>query len=251
MSDIVTDVTGDTPEVTETATPEEVARPDWLPEKFWDGEAKAPNIENLAKSYAELEKNRGNTDELKAKWEAERLAQRPEAPDGYALPDHDALDVEAMAGSPIVGLWRKAAHEAGLGQDQFQAVIAEYAEAEVARMEAEREAELAKLGENAAARTQAVALWASKVLGDETPELEALQRMASDAAGVQALEKLMDLMRDIDTGAGEAATKQPETTEADIRALMNTPAYYHPQKRDPAVVARVEAFFKKTYGSKS
>jgi hypothetical protein len=250
MSDIVTDVTGDTPEVTETVTPEEVARPDWLPEKFWDGETKAPNIENLAKSYAELEKNRGNTDELKAKWEAERLAARPEAPDGYALPDHEALDVEAMAASPVVQLWRKAAHEAGLGQEQFQSVIAEYAEAEVARMEADRVAEMAKLGENAAARTEAVALWASKVLGD-TPEFEALQRMAVDAAGVQALEKLMDLMRDIDTGAGDPVTREPETTEADIRALMNTPAYYHPQKRDPAVVARVEAFFKKTYGSKS
>lgn len=228
----------------------EVARPDWLPEKFWDGEAKAPNIENLAKSYAELEKTRGNTDDQKAKWEAERLAARPEAPDGYTLPEHDALDVEAMASSPIVNLWRKAAHEAGLGQEQFQSVIAEYAQAEVDRMEADRVAELAKLGENAAARTEAVALWAGKMLGSDTPELEALQRMAVDAAGVQALEKLMHLMRDIDTGAGEAPGKPTDETEADIRALMNTPAYYHPQKRDPAVVARVEAFFKKTYGAK-
>jgi hypothetical protein len=136
-----------------------------------------------------------------------------------------------------------------LGQEQFQSVIAEYAQAEIDRMEAERAAELAKLGENAAARTEAVALWAQKTLGN-TPEFEALQRMATDAAGVQALEKLMDLMKDIDTGAGDDPGKQLEETEADIRALMNTPAYYHPQKRDPAVVARVEAFFRKTYGSK-
>lgn len=229
--------------------PAEPARPDWLPEKFWNAEAKAPNIENLAKSYAELEKGRGNVEELKAKWEEERLAARPEAPDAYTLPDHEALDAEAMAASPIVNLWRKAAHEAGLGQEQFQAVLTEYAEAEVARMEAERQAELAKLGENAAARTEAVALWAQKVLG-QTPEFDALARMASDAAGVQALEKLMDLMKDIDTGAGDDPVKEPEVTEADIRALMNTPAYYHPQKRDPAVVAKVEAFFKKTYGAK-
>jgi hypothetical protein len=249
MSDIVTDVTGDTPEATETVTPEEAARPDWLPEKFWDGEAKAANIENLAKSYAELERGRGNTDELKAQWEADRLAARPETADAYQLPEHEALDAEAMAASPVINLWRKAAHEAGLGQEQFQSVIAEYAQAEIDRMEAERAAELAKLGENAAARTEAVALWAQKTLGN-TPEFEALQRMATDAAGVQALEKLMDLMKDIDTGAGDDPGKQLEETEADIRALMNTPAYYHPQKRDPAVVARVEAFFRKTYGSK-
>jgi hypothetical protein len=249
MSDIVTDVTGDTPEATETVTPEEAARPEWLPEKFWDGEAKAANIENLAKSYAELERGRGNTDELKAQWEADRIAARPETPDAYQLPEHEALDAEAMAASPVINLWRKAAHEAGLGQEQFQSVIAEYAQAEIDRMETERAAELAKLGENAAARTEAVALWAQKTLGN-TPEFEALQRMATDAAGVQALEKLMDLMKDIDTGAGDDPGRQPDVTEADIRALMNTPAYYHPQKRDPAVVARVEAFFRKTYGSK-
>lgn len=229
--------------------PADPARPDWLPEKFWDGEAKAPNIENLAKSYAELEKTRGNTDELKAKWEAERLAARPEAPDGYTLPEHEALDAEAMAASPIVNLWRKAAHEAGLGQEQFQSVLTEYAEAEVARMEAERKAELEKLGENAGARTEAVALWAQKVLGD-TPEFQALSRMATDAAGVQALEKLMDLMKDIDTGAGDDAGRPPEETEADIRALMQKPEYWNPQKRDPAVVAKVETFFRKQYGRK-
>jgi hypothetical protein len=237
-------------ETTETTESTEAARPDWLPEKFWDGEAKAPNIENLAKSYAELERGRGNTDELKAQWEADRIAARPETPDAYQLPEHEALDAEAMAASPVVNLWRKAAHEAGLGQEQFQSVIAEYAQAEIDRMEAERSAELAKLGENAAARTEAVALWAQKTLGD-TPEFEALQRMATDAAGVQALEKLMDLMKDIDTGAGDNPGKQPDETEADIRALMNTPEYYNPRQRDPAVVARVEAFFKRSYGSKA
>jgi hypothetical protein len=233
-----------------STAPAEPTRPEWLPEKFWDSKAKAPNVENLAKSYVELEKGRSNIEELKAKWEAERLAARPETPDSYTLPENEALDPEALAASPIVQLWRKAAYEAGLGQEQFEAVINEYVETEIRRMEAQREAEMAKLGDNAVARTQAVALWAQKVLGADTEEFAALQRMAVDAAGVRALEKLMELTRDIDTGAGDPPEKEPELTEADVRKIMNTPAYYHPQKRDPAVVARVEEFFRKKYGGK-
>jgi hypothetical protein len=246
----MTEETTETVETVETTETIEVARPDWLPEKFWDGEAKAPNIENLAKSYAELEKTRGNTDELKTKWEQERLAARPETAEAYELPDHEVLDFEALAASPVVSLWRQAAHEAGLGQEQFQKVITDYAEAEVQRIDAQTKAEMEKLGENAKARTEAIGLWAKRVFG-EGDQFEAIASMATSAAAVTALEKLMTMSGDIDLGGGDAPGNQPQETEADIRALMNTPEYYNPRRRDPAVVARVEAFFKRTYGSKA
>lgn len=246
-----TEETTETVETTETETTTEApARPDWLPEKFWNADAGAPNIENLAKSYAELEKQRGNVDELKTKWEEERLAARPETADAYHLPEHDALDMEALAASPVVGLWRQAAHEAGLPQDKFEKVIRDYADAELARIEQQKAVEIEKLGENASARIEAVTLWGKRVLG-ETPEFMALQGMTTSAEAVAALEKIMKLSGDIDTSAGDDATKEPEATEDEIRHLMNTPAYYNPSKRDPAVVAKVEAFFKAKYGKKS
>lgn len=217
-------------------------RPEWMPEKFWTPEG--PNVENLAKAYATLEKNRANPDELKQQWEAERLAGRPEAPDKYALPEDDAFDAEALAASPVVELWRKAAFDAGLGQDQFNAVLTDYAKHEMERIEAHRTEEMGKLGENAKARAEAVGLWASKQFG-EGEKFDAIAQVCTTAAGVEAIEQLMGMLRD---GPGndnfEDSAPQAETL-ADIRKLMDSREYWDPQKRDPAVVARVEAFFKK------
>lgn len=44
-------------------SPAKAERPDWLPEKFWDAEKGAPMVDALAKSYAELEKQRGKPEE--------------------------------------------------------------------------------------------------------------------------------------------------------------------------------------------
>lgn len=227
---------GDTP-------PPAVERPDWLPEKFWDGEAKAPRVDALAKSYAELEKTRVDPAKLKEAWEAERIAGRPEAPDAYKLPEDERFDAEALAASPVVGLWRKAAHEAGLPQDAFEKVLTEYADAEIARMEQQTAAELAALGENGKARTEAVGLWARRVFG-ETPKLDAIAQVTTTAAGVEAVEHLMKLLNDagVDPGEFEPDNRGQETL-ADIRKLMDSREYWDPSKRDPAVVKRVEDFF--------
>ena len=40
-------------------------RPDWLPEKFWDAKAGAPRVEEMAKSYSELERQRSSKSEEK------------------------------------------------------------------------------------------------------------------------------------------------------------------------------------------
>lgn len=226
---------------------QEVARPDWLPEKFWNAEAKAPNVENLAKSYAELERMREvKADELKQQWEQERLAGRPEAPDKYELPEIEAFDAETFASSPIVALWRQAAHEAGLGQEQFAKVIEDYAKVESEKIEQAKAAEIAKLGENATARLSAVSNWLNASFKGE--ELDAIRRMATDAAGVQALERLMGMGNLPSDNGTEPVGTQPTETEADIRKLMNTPEYYDPHRRDPAIVRRVEQFFQRTYG---
>lgn len=248
MSDSLIDG-GNTPDVADAGQNNEpAARPDFIPEKFWDTETNQVRVEGLAKSYAELEKTRGNVDGLREQWESERLASRPETPDAYALPSNEALDMDALAASPIVSLWRKAAHEAALPQEAFERVINEYAQAEVESMTARQTVELQKLGENANDRTTAVRLWAEKTFKDG--ELLAVQRIATDAEGVQALERIMGALSEggVDLGAGETASQ--EDSYQDIQKLMQSKEYYDSSRRDPKVVARVENWFKNNAGKK-
>ena len=223
---------------------EEAQRPEWLPEKFWNAEAKAPSVENLAKSYAELERNRtADPEKLKETWETERLAARPESPDKYELPTNEALDPDLLANSPVVKLWRKAAHEAGVGQEQFTKVIDDFAKEEMTRLSESFNAEMSKLGENAKARTEAAGLWGQKFFAGEG-EFEAFQQMTTTAAGIAAAEKLMKVMADAGVEVEGEAANDGKDDMGTIRKLMDSKAYYDPMNRDPKVVARVEAFFK-------
>lgn len=229
--------------VEEAPAPE---RPDWLPEKFWTPEG--PSVENLAKSYAELEKMRGRSlDDLRSEWETERLAVRPEAADKYELPDIEVLDKEQLAASPIVSAFRKLAFDSGMSQDQFNQGLAEYAQAEIARMDGEFQREMEALGENAKTRTEAVGLWAKSVFGDGA-KLEAVQKVCTTAAGIEAMEQIMGALRDSggNPGAGDSFA-DPGDTKADIEKLMQSPQYWDAKRRDPAVVKRVETFFAKEY----
>ena len=254
MNSLLNENGGETPEEgsqDSAAAPEQVegARPDYIPEKFWDAEAGAPNIENLAKSYAELER-RGNTvsddklKELREQFESDRLANRPETADGYTLPEDERFDADALSASPIVGLWRKAAHEAGLDDKQFQNVLSEYADAEIARADATARAEMEKLGDTAQDRVDAVSKFAQASFPEE--EFAAVAQVASTAAGVAALERIMKMAQETgvqDLGGGEPP-KTADTLE-DIQKLMDTPAYYDAARRDKAVMDRVAAFFAK------
>lgn len=238
----------ETPAAVETPANETVTRPDFIPEKFWNAETNEVRLEGLAKSYSEMEKARGNVDGLREQWEAERLSSRPDTPDAYSLPTNEVLDMEAMASSPIVSLWRKAAHEAALPQETFERVINDYAQAEVEAMQERQNAELQKLGENANDRTTAVRLWAEKTFKDG--ELLSVQRIATDADGIQALERIMGALseRGIDVGIGESVS-QDESYEQ-IQKLMQSKEYYDSSRRDPKVVSRVEEWFRKNAGKK-
>ncbi len=219
-------------------------RPDYVPEKFWDAETGQVRVEGLLKSYQEMEKQRGNVDALKQQWEQERMAARPETPDAYELPQHEAIDSEALASSPIVSLWRRAAHEAGLPQEAFTKVIEDYVQGELDSMAAHKQAQLERLGENATDRTDAVRFWAEKTF--EGAELDAVRRIAVDADGVMALERIMAALseRGIDVnGDGDGGNQQDTWDE--IQKLMQMPEYWNSSRRDDKIVARVEAYFER------
>ena len=224
--------------------PSAAERPEWLPEKFWvEGQ---PAYENLAKSYGELEKMRGTMKEtLTAELEAARFANRPEKPEAYTLPQDERLDAELMANSPVVNWWRQFAHEQGYGQEQFEAAIKTYAELQISEVEQSYKQEYQLLGENAAARIEAVQLWANNTF-DES-ELAAISSACTTAAGVQALEKIMGQLKASGNVDPAVFEKKPEPSRADIEKMMQDKRYWHPSERDPAFVKQVEDFFAKSY----
>jgi hypothetical protein len=179
------DVAGD-------AAPEANGRPEWLPEQFWDEAAKAPKVEALAKSWADLRT---------------RIARRgddpPASADDYRLPEAEALP-EALRPAPDDPVWkavRENALKAGVTQKQLEAIAAPYlrhlaeqarAQADPAAQRAAYEAELARLGPTGRQVVAEVGAWlkgleARGILtADEVREIRGI----STAEGVRALAKL-------------------------------------------------------------
>ena len=81
-----------TEDVSREATEQEVMeRPEIIPEKFWNAETGEINLEDMAKSYAHLEKfASGKKDEMKdsiiAELQTEAREGLPEDSKGYTLP---------------------------------------------------------------------------------------------------------------------------------------------------------------------
>lgn len=247
-----------------------LARPDYLPEKFWkDG---AANVEALAKSYAELEKGRGKLAEtlaptIRQEIETELFGKRPAKPEEYALgAPAEAVDVVILSGPPPADFapepgktylslnpdsqalkqLRQMAHRAGTSPEDFQALLVEVARENGQRVPteddvvADRQRVWGELGEHGQRRAQH--LWGSlrTVLGDRAHNLEPL---LGSAKAIEALEELTARA----TGsrfAPPASGTAPggALTEADIRAKMAKPEYW--RDRDPKLIAEVEADWK-------
>lgn len=230
----------------QTETTNVEGRPEWLPEKFWV--ENKPNYEQLAKSYGELETRfRSKEDELKAKLidelAAEAYNNRPESADLYAIPDIEGIQPEEVANHPLTKWWSEFSFENGFDQETFQTGIQTYIESKMAEMP-DYNKEMEKLGDNAKARTEAIGLWVGK---NFTPdEQRSIERICTTAEGVATIEKMMSMIR------GEAGTvidaAPADTSEADIKKMMQDRRYWHPADRDPTYIAKVESFFKKKYG---
>lgn len=218
-------------------------RPDFIPEKFWkDG---APDVENLAKSYAELTSWKNTkTEELLKQLDSERLKARPEAVDAYKLPEIEGVDPDELSETPLLGFWRETAFNMGLNQEQFEAGVQKYMES-VSASGPDLEAEAKALGENAEARIQAVTQWATSNFS-EPAEFEAIQRLGSTAAGIKVLERLMGQSTQGDTGSG--MTKA--LTIDELKSMQMDARYWNPVHRDPAFVKQVDDGFQKLYAAR-
>ena len=208
------------------------SRPEWLPEKF-------NTPEDLVNSYSSLESKLGKgQDELRetimGEIEAEAFANRPEKAGDYTLPE----GADELASDPDVEWWANFAWENGFSQEEFDEGLQ--------RLMPEQpnlDAEIEKLGDNANARIEAVALWAQKnVPGDFQSEIV---RLGETAEGVQLLEHFMNAMSDETVGGDSVAAAV--LSEDDLRTMMRDPRYWDASRRDPGYVKQVDEGFAKLY----
>ena len=204
-------------------------RPDYLPEKFWDGTRGEARVEALARSYGELEKKLGAG------------AGVPADPSGYRIESRD----ETIVADPEVNALL---HEAGFSQAQAQLVYDLAAEkllpmiGEIAaRFEADGQVErLARhFGGEEKWRevSRQVAAW-----GRANLPQSAFAALAGTYEGVVAMHRMM-LSGEPGLMQGESASKT--ITEAEIDQLMQDPRYW--RDHEPGIVARVREGFKRLY----
>jgi hypothetical protein len=225
---------------------EAAIRPDWLPEKFWVEDKPAYDL--LAKSYGELEtKFRTKEDDLRNtlidELSAEAINGRPESPEKYELPEIEGINVQEMAAHPLTKWWSEFAHDNAFDQDTFKVGIQNYLQAKMAEIP-NYDNEMKALGDNAKARTEAVGLWVNQNFNNA--ELATVERICSTADGVKVMEKLMSMTRSSDNP--DAYAENPEqTSEEDIKTMMNDRRYWHPADRNMDYIKKVDSFFQKKF----
>ncbi|MEK0081727.1 capsid assembly protein [Benzoatithermus flavus] len=245
MTDPVSDAatSGDIPE-SGTSSPAE--RPAWIPEKFWDAQQGLVRLEDLARSYLELERKLGSRhpepDPAPAAEENPPAAAAPQPAAGYRIETrHPLLQQDAELDARLLA--------AGFSEPQAQLVYDLAAERllpmiEEALGEIEAQQQLERLqrhfGGPESWRHTARQL---KSWGEAHLAPEVYATLAASYEGVLAMHQMMRANEPELLGGGEAPLA--EITEDTLVQMMRDPRYW--RQRDPEFVARVTAGFKKLY----
>ena len=240
QSEAPAEATAETPAV-ETA-PTEVARPEWLPEKFSDAA-------DMAKAYGELEGKLGKGEEelrtkLMEEMETEAFAERPASVGDYILPD--TLDEAEAVDNELLGWWSNYSWENGLSQDEFAEGIQKYADA-VMGQQPDLESVKKDLGDNAGARVEAVQLWMNKFFPDPAMQ-EAVAELGASSAGIKALEHIIEQTKSANVSGPGTIARQ--VTKEDVEAKMKDPRYWQQGRRDEAFVREVNSDWQRLHGGR-
>ncbi|MFN4090445.1 MAG: capsid assembly protein [Alphaproteobacteria bacterium] len=202
------------------------ARPDHVPEVFWDPHAGQVRVDDLARAYAEL-----------------AAAERPpETADGYDFPVPETLgatDPEIDRRLHAAGFTNA---QARLVYDLAAEVVAPLVGSAAAAFEADRQTERLERAFGGADRWRE----ASRQLlawGKANLRPDMLHALSTTYEGVMALKQMMASGEPAVLGHGPA---QPPEDEDGLRALMRDPRYW--RDRDPRLVNHVEEGFRRLYG---
>jgi hypothetical protein len=256
------------------------ARPDHIPEKYWDAAnplpaevAAHPVIVNLAKGYGEAQAFIGKgKDALKAEIEAERLKGRPEKPDGYRIglpaegapeglvlldtppgadfkPEPGKTYFQVNQNDPLLAFWRQHCHDNALPEGAFQSGIAMFAQKMGERVptpeqEQARLSEVYKaLGENGERRAAHVWSHLKATLGEAAAsEIDGLMGSPKAIAAVEALLEKAGAPK-FSTATATAPVKKAEDLVAEAKALQREPGYQTSKEKQ----ARVAELFRQAY----
>jgi len=181
-------------------------KPEGFPDEFWDAESKNPKIQDL---FDGLKKNEKIAQDLRAKMGKGDHKAPKEATD-YKFEASEKAAELIPADDPLVGAAQEIAHKHGMSQEMFSSFMAEMTdrmvdlqgeaapaveptEAEIAEV---RQAEYAKIGENAPAVIRAVESWIheQKSMGlFSEQDVEIVKSMSTTGDQIRVLNKLRTL----------------------------------------------------------
>lgn len=232
------------------SAPAKPARPDDVPDKFWDTEAGALRVEALLKSYRELERRQsqrlappGHDAPEEDRLRFRRAIGVPDAPEGYAIEARHEL----CCADPAINA---RLHEAGFTPDQAQLVYDLAAErmlpliAEIAQ-QVESERELDRLREHFGGEERfrriatQLAAWGQVNLPNGV-----FEALSSTHDGVLALAKMAGKTEPAIARDAEAPAPADESA---LRAMMRDPRYW--RTREPEFVRRVTDGFRRLVGA--
>ena len=199
---------------------EPIERPDYYPAKFWDEDG--PDVEKLAKSYAELEK--------------QFKAGKHKAPEGDYNTD-DLVDAGLDLENETTQLFTEWAKENGISQAAYEDLVSKVVQiglAEQQDFQVDRQEEMSKLGERAQEKIQMTErlLMKAPLTNDER---NALAYSLDSADGINAFLKYHQSL----TNEGipvQAAPTAPAMTREDLEAAIADPRW----RSEPAWRQKIE-----------
>lgn len=228
--------------------PAPAERPGDIPEKFWDAEANAVRVDELAKSYRELERHLGASirvpDDSASPEDIARFRQAlgvPESEDGYEL----QLGDDGFDADPDIN---RRLHAAGFTQSQAQLVYdlaREYVGPMVTQTAADYEAE--RQTERLEKHFGGKEAWAGvsrqiREWGNANLPPDALTALATTYEGCLALHKMMQSQ---EPGLARASAPAERDSTDELKAMMRDPRYW--RDRDPAFIRQVTDGFSRVY----
>ena len=195
-------------EAAATDDAEALERPDYYPEKFWNDDG--PDVEKLAKSYAELEKK--------------FKSGKHKAPEKY---DVSGLSDQGLdADDPTVAVYQDWAKENGISQDAFEDLagrVLGLSQQEQESVEINQRNEIQKLGKNAQEKIQMVerSLMKSSLTNSER---DSLAQSLNNADSINAFVKYHQSLTNENIPI-TPAVNQPDMTRADLEVAIADPRW--------------------------
>lgn len=236
--------------------------PDSLPEHMVNEDGDV-DVEELGKAWLGMRKKlseQGGEDEEETEEETtEPEGEVPESPDDYPFEPGEDLEVPIPEDDPALNIFKEAAHEHGLTDDQFQGLVNDFlqtsAENGLVQQPMDPENELERLGENG-----------QKMVSEVTNKINALQNRGilseaeardlkigfGTAEGVQAASKLFNTFLDIseeDIPTSETVTGEDELSDQELMSKVQDPRYWkESEDYDPAYYEKWSKKFKERFG---